>query len=79
MFENDLIPVMLVFISNSSRVVLSDEYPYARVLVIIQGFLHHFVMAILATRSIRVNLVKEVLVLCCIVTNGSVLLEDSVI
>ena len=40
---------------DSSHWVLSDEYPYARVPVIFQGFLHHFVLAKLATSSIRVN------------------------
>ena len=35
--------------------VLLDEYPCARVSVIFQGFLHHFVLAKLATSSIRVK------------------------
>ena len=33
----------------------SDEYPCARVSVIFLGFLHHFVLAKLATTSIRVK------------------------
>ena len=36
---------------ESSREVLSDEYPCARVSVIFPGFLHHFVFAKLATKS----------------------------
>ena len=40
---------------ESSHWVLSDEYPFARVSVIFQFFLHHFVLAKLATSSIRVN------------------------
>ena len=40
---------------ESSRWVLSDEYPFARVSVIFQVFLHHFVLDKLATSSIRVN------------------------
>ena len=36
--------------------VLSDEYPYVRVSVIFPGILHHFVLANLATSSIRVNI-----------------------
>ena len=44
---------------DSSCRALSDEYPYARVLYITQGFLHHFVLAKLATSSIRVEILKE--------------------
>ena len=40
---------------ESSRWVLSNEYPFARVLVINVGFSHHFVLAKLATSSIRVK------------------------
>ena len=40
---------------ESSCWVLSDEYPFARVLVILRGYLHLFVLAKLATSSIRVN------------------------
>ena len=34
---------------------LSNEYPCARVSIIFQGFLYHFVLAKLATTSIRVK------------------------
>ena len=40
---------------DSSHRVLSDEYPYAWVLVIFQGFLPRFLLAELATSSTRVN------------------------
>ena len=40
---------------ESFRWVLSGEYPFARVSVIFQVFLHHFILAKLATCSIRVN------------------------
>ena len=40
---------------DSSPRVLSDEYPCARISIIFQCFLHHFVLAKLATSSIRVN------------------------
>ena len=40
---------------DSSRLVLSDEYPYARVSVIFQFFLHNFGLTKLATSSIRVK------------------------
>ena len=40
---------------DSSHWVLSDEYPFARVSVIIQVFLHNFVLAKLAISSIRVK------------------------
>ena len=40
---------------DSSSGVPSDEYPSARVSVIFQFVLHHFVKAKLATTSIRVN------------------------
>ena len=40
---------------ESSRGVLSDEHPFARVSIIVQGFLHYFVLAKLATTFIRVN------------------------
>ena len=40
---------------DSSRRVLSDEYPFARVSVISQVFLHHFVLVKLATSSTRVK------------------------
>ena len=36
--------------------MLSFEYPFARVSVIFKHFLHHFVLAKLATSSIRVKL-----------------------
>ena len=51
----DLNPVILVFI-DSSRRLLSDEYPYARVSVIFLGFLHYLVLANLVTSIIKVNL-----------------------
>ena len=41
---------------DSSRWVLSDEYPFARVSVIFQLFLHHLVLAKLAASSIKVKL-----------------------
>ena len=37
---------------DSSRGVLSDEYPFARVSVILSGFLHHFILAKFATSGI---------------------------
>ena len=37
--------------------MLSDEYPYDRVSGIFRFFLHHFVLAKLATTSIRVNMI----------------------
>ena len=40
---------------NLVMLVLSEEYPYARVSVDFQLFLHHFVMTKLATSSIRVK------------------------
>ena len=40
---------------DSSRWVLSDEYPFARVSVIFQIFWHYFVLAKLAIGSIRVK------------------------
>ena len=40
---------------DSSLRVLSDEYPFARVSVIFQFFLHYFVLAKLATSSIGLN------------------------
>ena len=40
---------------ESSRRVLSYEYPFARVSVIFQVFFYHFVLAKLATSSIRVK------------------------
>ena len=40
---------------ESSHWVLSDEYPFAWVSVIFQLFLHYFILAKLATSSIRVN------------------------
>ena len=40
---------------DSSRRALSNEYPYARVSVIFQVFVHHLVMVKLATTSKRVN------------------------
>ena len=43
-------------LSYPSSPVLSDEYPCTRVSVIFQVFLHHFVLAKLATSSIRVNI-----------------------
>ena len=49
-FQNHLNPVMLVLIGK-----FSDEYPYARVSVIFQVFLYNFVLAKLATSSIRVK------------------------
>ena len=46
-------PVLLVFIG-----VHSDEYPCVRVLSQFLGFLHHFVLAKLCTRCIRLNDMK---------------------
>ena len=43
---------------DNPRWVLSFEYPFARVSVIFQFFLQHFVLAKLATSSIRVNIYK---------------------
>ena len=40
---------------NSSREVLSDEYPFARGFDHFLVFLHHFVLAKLAASSVRVN------------------------
>ena len=40
---------------DSSYWVLLNEYPYARVWVIFSPFLHHFILANLATSSVRVN------------------------
>ena len=40
---------------ESSRWVLSDEYPFARVSVIFQLFLYYFILTKLATSTIRVN------------------------
>ena len=42
--QNNFNPVMLVFSGK-----LSDECPYARVSIIFKGFLHHFVLAEVAT------------------------------
>ena len=39
--------------------MLSDEYPFARDSVIFHVFLHHFVLAKLATSSIRVKTRKD--------------------
>ena len=47
-------PCHVVYLDTSHR-VLSDEYPYTRVSVTFSGFLHHFVLAKLATSSIMVN------------------------
>ena len=54
-FENHLIPVILVFIRKPSRWVLSCEYTHVPGLRSFAGFLHHFVLAKLATSSIRVK------------------------
>ena len=43
------------YLLDSSRRVLSDEYPCASVSVVFQVFLHHFVLANLATSSIGVK------------------------
>ena len=43
---------------ESSRRVLSDEYPFARVSVIL-SFSHHLVFAKLVTSSIRVNYISS--------------------
>ena len=40
---------------ETSRWVLLDEYPYARVSMMFSGFLHHFVLGKSAISSIRVN------------------------
>ena len=56
-FENHINPVMLVFI-ESSHYVLSYEYPCARFFIHFSSFLpflRHFVLANVATSSIRVN------------------------
>ena len=45
---------------ESSRWVLSDEYPFAMVSVIFSFFLYHFVLAKLATGSIRVNITRKI-------------------
>ena len=37
------------------HLIAFTEYPYARISVIFQGLLHHYVLAKLATGSIRVN------------------------
>ena len=50
-----LITLSCWYLLESSHLVLSDEYPYARVSVIFQFFSHHFVLAKLATSSIRDN------------------------
>ena len=57
MFMKTILTLSCWYSLDSSRCVLSDEYPYARVSVIFQGFLHHFVLAKLASSSIRVNTV----------------------
>ena len=43
---------------ESSHRVLPYEYPFARVSVIFQVFLHHFVLAKLASSSIRVKVLQ---------------------
>ena len=52
-------PLSCWYSLESSHGVLSDEYPYARVSVISQLFLHHFVLAKLATSSIGVKNAKN--------------------
>ena len=49
---------------DSSRGVLSDEYPFSRVSVIFQVFCIHFAMAKLAPSSIRVNPYKKIGTFC---------------
>ena len=43
---------------ESSRRVLSYEYPFAQVSIIFSGFLHTYILANLAASSIRVNFCK---------------------
>ena len=54
-FSKTILTLSCWYSLDSSRWVLSNDYPCARVSVIFQVFLHHFVLAKLATSSIRLN------------------------
>ena len=54
-FQKTIWTLLCGYSLESSCWALSYEYPFARFSVIFQFFLHHFVLAKLATSSIRVN------------------------
>ena len=59
-FENHLNPSCWYSL-DSSHCILSEEYPCARVSIIFSVLLHYFVLAKLATNSLRVKAIFKIL------------------